>query len=143
MFERERETAKLEGMNATSAFLGKGCRITGKLVLDGPGRIEGEVEGEISAQDTLVVGEGALVKARITGTSIVVHGQVTGDITARTRLELRAPGKVIGNISAPSLIIQEGAIFEGQCAMGGGQAQEKKPAPRPVSAPAPMAQAAP
>jgi cytoskeletal protein CcmA (bactofilin family) len=102
----------------TSAFLAKGCQIIGKVQLGGPGRIEGEVDGEIIAQDTLYIGEGATVKAQITGTVIVIHGQVTGDITAKTSLELRAHSRVTGNIAAPSLVINEGAYFEGQCAMG-------------------------
>ena len=82
-------------------------------------RIEGHVEGEISAQDTLIIGESAEVNAQITGSSVVVHGRVTGDITARKRLEIRAPGKLFGNITTPSLVIHEGVVFEGQCTMSG------------------------
>jgi cytoskeletal protein CcmA (bactofilin family) len=118
MFEREREKTRPDETGGTSAFLGKGTRITGKLAFEGTVRIEGQVEGEIAAQDTLTIGESAMVKAKVTGASIIVHGQVTGDITARTRLELRAPCKVVGNLNTPSVVIQEGAVFEGQCAMG-------------------------
>jgi cytoskeletal protein CcmA (bactofilin family) len=112
-----------EDGSSTSAFLGKGTRVTGKLVFEGPVRIEGQVEGEIAAQDTLTIGETAVVNAQITGNSIVVHGRVTGDVTARHRLEIRAPGKLFGNISTPSLVIHEGVVFEGQCAMGGAEGQ--------------------
>ena len=119
MFERERERTQPDEAGTTSAFLGKGSRVTGKLVFEGTVRIEGQVEGEITAQDTLTIGESAVVNAQINGTSIVVNGKVTGDITARKRLEIRAPGKVFGNISAPSLVIHEGVIFEGQCSMSG------------------------
>jgi cytoskeletal protein CcmA (bactofilin family) len=124
MFERDKTRADGD-TGATSAFLGKGTRITGKLAFEGTVRIEGEVEGEIAAQDTLTIGEGALVKAKITGTSVIVQGQVTGDVNAKTRLELRAPSKVVGNINTPNLVIQEGAIFEGQCAMGGADGARK------------------
>jgi cytoskeletal protein CcmA (bactofilin family) len=123
MFERERDASKPDEVGGTSAFLGKGSRVTGKLVFEGTVRIEGQVEGEISAQDTLVIGESAVVNAQVTGTSVVVHGRVTGDITARKRLEIRAPGKLFGNINTPSLVIHEGVIFEGQCVMGGTEAQ--------------------
>lgn len=112
-----------EDGSSTSAFLGKGTRVTGKLVFEGPVRIEGQVEGEIAAQDTLTIGESAIVNAQITGNSIVVHGRVTGDVTARHRLEIRAPGKLFGNISTPSLVIHEGVVFEGQCTMGGAEGQ--------------------
>lgn len=128
MFERERDRTRPDEAGGTSAFLGKGSHVTGKVVFEGSARIEGQVEGEITAQDGLVIGEGAVVKARITGSTIVVQGQVTGDITARTSLELCAPSKVLGNINTPSLVIREGAVFEGQCAMGGPDARRvKKP----------------
>ena len=122
MFERDKMQPDDGG--ATSAFLGKGSKITGKIALDGPGRIEGQVEGEITAQDTLTVGEGAILNATVNGTSIVVHGRITGDINARARLELKAGSKVFGNVKAPSLIIQEGVIFEGHCSMGGAEANK-------------------
>jgi two-component system CheB/CheR fusion protein len=87
MFERERDKGQPDETSGTSAFLGKGSRVTGKLAFEGTVRIEGHVEGEISAQDTLIVGETAVVNAQINGASVVVHGRVTGDITARKRLE--------------------------------------------------------
>jgi cytoskeletal protein CcmA (bactofilin family) len=125
MFEREQrgrmEMADAGAMSGTSAFLGKGTRVSGKLTFEGPVRIEGQVEGELSAHDTLTIGEGADVRAQVTGTSIVIHGKVTGDVKANKRLEIRAPGKLIGNITTPVLVIQEGVIFEGQCSMGAAQ----------------------
>ncbi len=121
MFERDK-TTQVDETGGTSAFLGKGSRVSGKLTFEGTVRIEGQVEGEIAAQEALTIGEGAVVNAQITGTSVVVHGKVTGDITARKRLEIRAPGKVFGNISTPSLVIHEGVVFEGQCTMGGTEA---------------------
>jgi cytoskeletal protein CcmA (bactofilin family) len=129
MFERERgrmDTADTTGMSGTSAFLGKGTRVSGKLTFDGPVRIEGNVEGEIAAHDTLTIGEGADVRAQVTGTSIVIHGKVTGDIKANKRLEIRAPGKVIGNITTPVLVIHEGVVFEGQCSMGAAQPSRER-----------------
>src|SRR5437773_1552451 len=116
MFERDK-TTQVDETGGTSAFLGKGSRVSGKLTFEGTIRIEGQVEGEITAQDALTIGEGAVVNAQINGTSIVVHGKVTGDITARKRLEIRAPGRVFGNIFTPSLVIHEGVVFEGQCTM--------------------------
>ena len=147
MFERDRDGGKLDEASGTSAFLGKGSRVIGKLTFEGPARIEGHVEGEVSAQDTLVIGEGAVVNAQINGASVVVHGRVTGDVTARKKLEIRAPGKLFGNISTPSLVIHEGVTFEGQCTMGGTEApraekdrkvaflsKEERPAEPPLKA---------
>ena len=138
MFERDQnqKPTRPEELGATSAFLGKGTKIVGKLNFEGSVRIEGQIEGEIAAQDTLTIGESAVVKAKVTGTSVIVHGQVTGDIQARTRLELRAPSKVVGNINSGSLVIHEGAVFEGQCSMSGAEAAEhaeKRPGPALVT----------
>ena len=121
MFVRERE-GLVEPQDGTTVLLGKGSRLTGKLMLDGPGRIEGRVEGEISARGMLIIGEGAVVNAQVNCTSVVVQGRVTGDITASARLEMRGGCEVIGNVSTPSLVIQEGAVFQGQCAMSGAEA---------------------
>ena len=117
MGERERGASQPTGPGGIDAFLGKGTRVTGKLVFEGTGRIEGQVEGEISAQDTLTIGPGALVKASISGAAIVIEGRVTGDVTAHQRVELRAASRVQGNITTPSLVVHEGAFFEGQCKM--------------------------
>jgi cytoskeletal protein CcmA (bactofilin family) len=119
MFESNKPLSQQQGTDAgsASAFLGKGAKLVGKISLDGPARIEGHIEGEIDAKETLTIGEDAIVKAKITGTVVIVHGQVNGDIAAKTRLELRSPGRVHGNISTATLVIQEGTVFEGSCSM--------------------------
>jgi cytoskeletal protein CcmA (bactofilin family) len=119
MYEREKVRVANDEGSGSSAFLGKGSRIVGKLSFEGPARIEGTVEGEIQAQDTLTIGESAVVNAQIVGNSVIIHGRVTGDVTARKRLEVRAPGRLLGNITTPSLVIHEGVVFEGQCTMAG------------------------
>lgn len=116
-----------------NAYLGKGSRVSGKLNFDGTVRVDGQVEGEISAQDTLIVGESAVVTAQISGNTIVIKGKVTGDINARKRVEIRAPGKLYGNIVTPSLVIHEGVLFEGHCSMGSSEVRgaERKVMPFP------------
>jgi cytoskeletal protein CcmA (bactofilin family) len=123
MFERDKQQVDIEGSGNVGAFIGRGARVTGKLEFDGAVRIEGEVEGEIIARDALFIGESAVVKARLTGTTIVLGGRVTGDVTASKRLEIRASAKLSGSISAPSLVINEGGTFDGQCTMRGVEGQ--------------------
>src|SRR5262249_22326624 len=94
-------------------YLGKGSRVSGKLNFDGTVQVDGHVEGEMSVQETLILGEGAVVTAQISSNTVVIKGQVTGDINARKRVEIFAPGKLFGNIVTPSLVIHEGVIFEG------------------------------
>jgi cytoskeletal protein CcmA (bactofilin family) len=129
MFDREKEKPRMDNPNAASAFLGPGSKITGTVKLDSTGRIEGEVEGEIHARD-LVIGESAVVKAQITGATVVVHGTVIGDIRATSRLEIRRPAKVKGNISSAVLVIEEGASFEGKCSMGDTKSLSEPLAPK-------------
>ena len=115
------------------AIIGRGSRITGKLQFDGTVRIEGTVEGELSAQEMLQIGERAVVNAQVTGTIVVIRGNVTGDVHARKRVEIRAPGKLYGNIVTPSLVIHEGVVFEGHCSMGASEARSSDSKVTPLS----------
>ena len=118
-FRENREMTKgTAALGGDSALLGRGTRITGKVFFESAARIEGHVEGEIEAKGLLSIGEHAVVNAQIVGTTIVVHGRVTGDIRASEKLEVRSPGKLFGNVTTPSLVIEEGVVFEGQCSMG-------------------------
>ena len=99
-------------------YLYKGSRVTGQLSFQGPARIDGKVDGEINCQGVLTIGEDAEVKAKITGQVVVIRGKVEGNVTAKERIELLAPARLIGNIDAPRLIIAEGVVFDGDCYMG-------------------------
>ncbi len=99
------------------AYLDKGSKVSGKLSFDGPARIDGQVDGEIHAKDSIVIGDTAVVTAQIKAASVVVAGKISGDIVASQRIEIRPSAKVLGNITAPVLVIHEGALFEGHCAM--------------------------
>jgi cytoskeletal protein CcmA (bactofilin family) len=96
--------------------IGKGTKVSGKLNLKGPVRIDGEAEGEISG-DEILIAEGALVTARIAGTRVTVAGQVNGEIIARERLELLASARLKCTITTSRLVLNEGAQFEGDCKM--------------------------
>ena len=97
-----------------------------KLVFDGTVRIDGRFKGEIRTDNVLVIGQGAHVDAQIMVGSIVVNGEVTGDIIAKHSVEIHAPGKLRGNVATPQLMIDKGVIFEGTCKMD--EAQASKPA---------------
>jgi cytoskeletal protein CcmA (bactofilin family) len=99
------------------AYLDSGSKISGKLMFEGATRIDGQVDGEITAKEGLVIGETAVVTAQIKANSIIVAGKVSGDITASQRLEIRPSARVIGNLTSPVLIVHEGAMFEGHCSM--------------------------
>jgi cytoskeletal protein CcmA (bactofilin family) len=113
--------AKVEPAPATDGLIGylyKGSRVTGQLSFQGPARIDGAVEGEVHCQGALTIGESAEVKAKITAQQVVIHGKVEGNVSAKEKIELIAPARLIGNIDTPKLIITEGVVFDGDCAMG-------------------------
>jgi cytoskeletal protein CcmA (bactofilin family) len=99
-------------------YLYKGSRVSGQLSFQGPARIDGVVDGEIKCQGSLTIGEGAEIRAKISGQTVVIRGKVEGNVTAKEKVELLAPGRLTGNISAPRLIIAEGVVFDGDCSMG-------------------------
>ncbi len=80
-------------------------------------RIEGTVKGNLSCQGTLHVAQGATVNAQIEAEQIVVAGSLEGTITCRTRLQIMPSGDVKGKITTPSLVINEGARYQGQMEM--------------------------
>ena len=108
------------------AHLDRGTKVSGKLSFDGPARIDGEVDGEITSKDSLHIGETAVVTAQIKAAAIVVGGKVSGDITGSQKIEIRPSAKVAGNLAAPLLSIHEGAQFEGHCSMQPDAAREDR-----------------
>jgi cytoskeletal protein CcmA (bactofilin family) len=102
-----------------SAYLGKQTVFEGKMTFEGVFRLDGKFAGEIFESGTLIVGETATIKGKVGLNTIVINGLVEGEINAKTRIEIHSTGKVYGNLSTPTLTINEGGIFEGHCKMGG------------------------
>jgi cytoskeletal protein CcmA (bactofilin family) len=102
-----------------NALLGRGSEFEGKLTFEGTVRIDGKFSGTIVTKDVLVVGEGAVVSAEIDAGTIIVHGQIIGNIKARVCVELHSPARVKGNVETPSLMIEKGVTFDGQTKMEG------------------------
>ncbi|MCW5836367.1 MAG: polymer-forming cytoskeletal protein [Labilithrix sp.] len=101
-----------------TALLGRGTRFEGKLYFEGRVRIDGLFNGEIKSDDTLIIGDGAEVHAEIDVATVIVRGgSVHGNVRASQAIEIHAPGKLIGNISSPSVFIERGVEFQGSCRM--------------------------
>ncbi len=98
-------------------LLGKGTEFDGKLVFEGTVRIDGKFKGEVFTKGVLVIGEGAVVHAEVEADTIIVSGEVHGNLKAAKRIEIRSPGRLYGNIKTVTLIVEEGVIFEGSCQM--------------------------
>ena len=101
-----------------SGFVGNGTALTGEAIFKGMLRVDGHLSGQVKSEGgTLIVGNNGQVDADIEVAVATIHGTVNGDITASQRLELGRAAKVNGNIQTPSLVIEQGAVFEGSCKM--------------------------
>ena len=101
-----------------SGFVGNGTSVTGEATFKAMLRVDGHLSGRVSSgSGTLIVGANGKVDANIEVAVAVIHGTINGDIIATQRLELGRAAKVNGNIQTPSLVIEQGGIFEGSCKM--------------------------
>jgi cytoskeletal protein CcmA (bactofilin family) len=91
-------------------------------------RVEGELKGTIACDGTLFVAEGAVVSAMIDAEHVTVAGDVHGEVRCRGRLQILPSGRVRARVATGSLVIQEGAIYEGELDMAG----MERTAPRPL-----------
>lgn len=110
-----------------TTILGKGSAFEGKLTFEGTVRIDGTFAGEIRTDGTLIVGPTADVRATITAATLVVEGRVQGELCATEAIEILAPAQVHGNLHAPSLQIEKGSIFEGNCHMAEVTSKDRVP----------------
>lgn len=137
-------TAAPEGLTIIGPQLHVNGRVEGEEDL----RIEGRVEGSITLSETLHVADGGIVAAKVTARDVVVDGIVVGNVTATNSVTLNPGAKLVGDISAPRIIIADGAAFKGNVAMDG---EAPAPAlraagrarPRPTIAARPSAASAP
>ena len=105
------------GTGEVTTLLGRGSEFEGKLSFEGTVRVDGKLSGEIFTDDVLIIGEGAEVNAEISVGAIIIQGTVHGNIHAKRSVEIHTPARVRGNISTPSLFIEKGVVFDGQCQM--------------------------
>jgi cytoskeletal protein CcmA (bactofilin family) len=101
-----------------NGFLDKGSSFKGELEFDDTMRIDGKFNGTITSKNELIVGESANIEGNIHVGRIAISGTVIGKIVADQRVEIHRNGKVYSDIDTPALIIEEGAIFQGNCVMG-------------------------
>jgi cytoskeletal protein CcmA (bactofilin family) len=110
------------------AFLGRDTTFEGKMIFEGVARLDGKFHGEIFSGDVLIIGETAVINAEVNVGTLIVDGEVSGDVSAASKVEIHSTGKLKGNITAPTLVIREGGFFEGGCKMekGEGMGTEKE-----------------
>ncbi len=113
-----------------STYLGSDGIIEGTIEFQNAIRLDGCVKGKIfSKAGTVIVGEKAVINARINVGIAVIMGKVNGTINARKRIEIYPPACVVGDIQAPTILIESGVMFNGNCSMKAQEISSKKPVP--------------
>ncbi len=102
---------------SSDLLLGRGVRFEGKLTFAGTVRIDANFVGTIITDDVLVVGEAARIDANITCGTIVVYGEVNGNVQAKGGVEIHAGARVRGDLDTAALAIEKGAFFQGASRM--------------------------
>lgn len=102
-----------DGAEDIIAFVGKGVDFKGVISYSGTVRIDGYLDGEIHTDGVLLIGDEAVIQAKITAGTIVCKGKITGDISAKERVKLRAPAVFNGSMKTPMLSIEDGVLFNG------------------------------
>lgn len=126
----------LGGKTGTSSewagFIDRGVLFEGKITVAGMFRIDGEVKGNIVAENGLLLGENAKVEGQIDAGEVTIAGRFDGHIFARDRVEIQPKGVVTGEIHSPCLVIQPGGILDGQCHMLAATAGDEQPIAIPI-----------
>ena len=102
-----------------TGFLDHGVKLEGRLESSGTFRIDSLMKGTLVSEETLILGEHATVEGQIDGNYVIISGRFDGVIRARGKVELKTKAIVTGEIHCPCLIIEPGAVFDGNCQMVG------------------------
>jgi len=106
-------------------FLGRGVDFKGVIRFDGTVRIDGQLDGEVHAKGTLIIGEHATIKGLISAGTIICGGKIQATITATEKVQLLKTGVLIGDVRTPLLGMEEGAHHHGMCEMGANKIAER------------------
>ena len=101
--------------NELTAFIDEGSEMEGRYTFRGTVMLNGRIKGEISSADTLIIGERGVLAADISAGRVRISGEVTGNVRAAERIELKPTARVFGDVEAPVVVLEEGAVFEGHC----------------------------
>ena len=114
--------------DASAAFITEGSEVVGTCSFNGSVVLSGRVKGDIRATGSLSVARAGRIEARLHAPVVIIEGEVVGSIVAAERIELRAEARVYGDLETAVLVIEEGAVFEGQTKppLGRGAAEARR-----------------
>ena len=112
-----RTSKKKTRLDAITAFLGAGTQYHGQFNFQGVVRIDGSVIGDIISDGVLVLGEEGLVEGSVRVGELIASGRIVGDVVASRRVVLHKSAKVRGNLATPAVVVEDGAVINGQLRM--------------------------
>jgi cytoskeletal protein CcmA (bactofilin family) len=131
------------GGEKVNTIIGKDTTFSGNLEVSGTLRVDGVLKGEVNVSDTIAIGPTGQIDANVKTKNAVVSGSVKGNIHATEKVELQAKANITGDLVTKSLVIEQGAVFHGNCNMKqttqagvpGSKPPEQKSAPIQPKAP--------
>lgn len=109
----------MTGSGGEVTVVGQGAKLDGKVVSAGSLRIDGTITGSIEADGDVMLSSSAVVSADLDATNASIAGRLTGNVRVSGKAELLRGGRVDGDITARTLVVEEGAVFNGQSRMEG------------------------
>lgn len=104
-------------MGRVDSIIGPDASMRGNYNSKNSVHVDGEIYGNLTCEESVIVGEKGMIRGNLAGRTILVGGKIKGNITASERVELQMTSHVEGDISTPRLLIEEGAVYEGNCQM--------------------------
>ena len=120
MFGNKKDTTVDPALEQVGTIIGPGAVLDGPLTTKDSTRIDGTVKGNVTISGALIVGQEGKITGTVSAMNAYIAGEVTGNISApQGKVEISDTGKVIGNVSCKGIVIDENAVFSGQCDMTG------------------------
>lgn len=118
MFGKEKKGKKHlnQRVDEITTLIGEGCSFEGDISFPSSTRIDGSVKGNVRGEGVLIIGESGFVSGEVRAVEIIVYGRVEGNIESQ-RLEIKRNGSVVGDVFTRSLVVEDGAIYNGKCFM--------------------------
>ncbi|WP_051198073.1 MULTISPECIES: bactofilin family protein [unclassified Butyrivibrio] len=118
LFSNGKSDSADAGLDQITTIIAQGTVIDGPLTSKEGTRIDGTINGNVSVNGSLIVGQEAKIVGAVTATNLFLAGEIQGNVGAPTgKVEISDTGKLIGDLSAKVLVIDENAVFQGQCTM--------------------------
>ncbi len=126
---------KMAEPGKVDTVIGPGSTVKGEIHSRGTLRVDGNVEGKVSSDSSVIIGEKGVVKAEVVAGHVIVGGTVHGKVTGREKVEILSTGRLYGDVNtkAAKFVVAEGVIFEGRCTMGQSEgAKQALPKAKPL-----------